>query len=581
MKKLAILFFLLLFVPSMTLAVDFMPTKLELAAPEVVQYDFDGSTLELPVTVTGTPARTFFLVFTKDKAEEIGEVQNGYLGWHYVNAIDTCLFVSGQFDFPQGANTITWDGKDDDGGTVPADDYTYYLWAYDYQSPKVKATHENITLGRTDIWVQETAEDGTPLANPFMVDKGVNQILCKKWVLGDDPDNDELLETCNFPAAETWQYRLPCNVCPVPGDHTMWYHQEHNEEAMAVAMRRYKWVPNDDGVMDTEWGTQINEDVRWPTGPVTDGNYIYSALSNVYLVNPYAPFEIIDLDGEYVDRFLMDWWVKPEEYYKETGGSPTLNGGPTSIMIRDSVVLLGGYFCLQQVVDPMKYLETGDVEDFTRWCNQNGDYLLDRCSEPDSTTPWACWGESAPYPNCFYLDENYFFMADPRGQGAVSLALFAPDGTGVGYFAYSGEVGDISNASGLFVANGSAFDGTYSEGLMETGGLGFIGQDSLKGTLTHKVSVADDSPAAFAVEQNSPNPANPTTTIGFTLPEAGSVTVDVFNVAGQRVDTLVNDFMDAGKHSVVWDGADVSSGVYFYTVTSGEFSKTMKMTLLK
>ena len=245
-----------------------MPQKLELTAPEVVQYEFDGSALELPITVTGTPARVFFLVFTKGKAGEIGAVQNGFLGWHYVNAIDTCLFISEQLDFAPGANTITWDGKDDDGGTVPADEYTYYLWAYDYQSAKQKATGETIRTGRTATWVQETAEDGTPLQNPFLVYKGVNKTLAQKWILGNDPDNAELLETCDFLAAETWQYRLPCNVCPNPVDHSQWYVQEHNEAAMAVAMRRYTWVPNDIGEMDTEWGTQINEDVRWPTGPV-------------------------------------------------------------------------------------------------------------------------------------------------------------------------------------------------------------------------------------------------------------------------------------------------------------------------
>ena len=96
-----------------------------------------------------------------------------------------------------------------------------------------------------------------------------------------------------------------------------------------------------------------------------------------------------------------------------------------------------------------------------------------------------------------------------------------------------------------------------------------------------ETAVSYAPPAPFILFQNNPNPANPTTTISFTLPEAGHVTVDVFNVAGQKVDTLVNDFMDTGRHSVVWNGSDFSSGVYFYTVQAGEFSKTMKMTLLK
>ena len=95
------------------------------------------------------------------------------------------------------------------------------------------------------------------------------------------------------------------------------------------------------------------------------------------------------------------------------------------------------------------------------------------------------------------------------------------------------------------------------------------------------VAVEEEVQVAFAVEQNSPNPFNPTTSISYTIPEANHVTVDIFNVAGQKVDTLVNDFMDAGKHSAVWDASGFSNGVYFYTVKSGDFSRTMKMTLLK
>ena len=91
----------------------------------------------------------------------------------------------------------------------------------------------------------------------------------------------------------------------------------------------------------------------------------------------------------------------------------------------------------------------------------------------------------------------------------------------------------------------------------------------------------DEKQLAFAVDQNAPNPFNPTTAISFTIPAAGNVTVDVYNVAGQKVDSLVNGMMSAGRHSVVWDATGYSNGVYFYTVKSGDFSKTMKMTLLK
>ena len=94
-------------------------------------------------------------------------------------------------------------------------------------------------------------------------------------------------------------------------------------------------------------------------------------------------------------------------------------------------------------------------------------------------------------------------------------------------------------------------------------------------------AVKNDKPTTFTLSQNTPNPFNPSTTIVFTLPSDGQVTVDIYNVAGQKVDTLIDDFMPAGSHSAVWDAADFPAGVYFYTVTAGEFTRTMKMTLLK
>jgi hypothetical protein len=94
-------------------------------------------------------------------------------------------------------------------------------------------------------------------------------------------------------------------------------------------------------------------------------------------------------------------------------------------------------------------------------------------------------------------------------------------------------------------------------------------------------AVNTTAPSAFTVAQNTPNPFNPTTTISFTLAKAGHTTVDVYNVAGQKVSTLVNGNLSAGSHSVTWNAAKFSAGVYFYTVKSGSFTRSMKMTLLK
>jgi hypothetical protein len=65
-----------------------------LSVDPIIQYDFDGSSLSIPVHVSGTNAGVIFLVYTKGKANEIGFVKNGYLGWHSVNKVDTCIYFS-------------------------------------------------------------------------------------------------------------------------------------------------------------------------------------------------------------------------------------------------------------------------------------------------------------------------------------------------------------------------------------------------------------------------------------------------------------------------------------------------------
>ena len=93
--------------------------------------------------------------------------------------------------------------------------------------------------------------------------------------------------------------------------------------------------------------------------------------------------------------------------------------------------------------------------------------------------------------------------------------------------------------------------------------------------------IASDVPTEFAVEQNYPNPFNPTTMINFAVPEAGHVSVKVYNMLGQEVATLVNEVRDAGNHTVTFDAAGLTNGVYLYVMESGSFSETRRMTLLK
>ncbi len=88
-------------------------------------------------------------------------------------------------------------------------------------------------------------------------------------------------------------------------------------------------------------------------------------------------------------------------------------------------------------------------------------------------------------------------------------------------------------------------------------------------------------PVEYALHQNFPNPFNPSTTIEFSLPAPGFVTLSIFNVLGEKVATLVSEELTAGSYKYKWDATEVTSGIYFYRIQAGSFVETKKMTLLK
>ncbi len=107
----------------------------------------------------------------------------------------------------------------------------------------------------------------------------------------------------------------------------------------------------------------------------------------------------------------------------------------------------------------------------------------------------------------------------------------------------------------------------------------------MKGTITvvqpTAVAVSRQLPANFILEQNYPNPANPSTIINYSLPYGRFITLDVYNTLGIEIKSLVKGYKSAGNHSVIFNADDVPSGVYLYTLRAGKFSKTRKLLVLK
>lgn len=85
----------------------------------------------------------------------------------------------------------------------------------------------------------------------------------------------------------------------------------------------------------------------------------------------------------------------------------------------------------------------------------------------------------------------------------------------------------------------------------------------------------------YNLSQNFPNPFNPSTSIGYNIPKESFVELSIYDVSGKFVKTLVSENKFAGNYSITFTGEELSSGVYYYKLTAGDFSKTMKMIMMK
>jgi len=161
-------------------------------------------------------------------------------------------------------------------------------------------------------------------------------------------------------------------------------------------------------------------------------------------------------------------------------------------------------------------------------------------------------------------DENYTILNS--GYLQSKCGSWSPDGKQICYVLDDGEF------HSLYIYDIEA--GTHKTVILGTDDVDPVSVET------------ETTPAPFAITGNYPNPFNPTTTIEFSLEKAGDVSLDIFNVMGQKVRSLESNVMAPGAHSVVWNGRDdsgnvVSSGIYISRLTMGESVQSKPMLLAK
>lgn len=177
------------------------------------------------------------------------------------------------------------------------------------------------------------------------------------------------------------------------------------------------------------------------------------------------------------------------------------------------------------------------------------------------------------------LDDSHYAVGSLVSAGCSGLDLNAPIEIAVPYepaLAAGGEVG-VYRAEG----NGWIYVGGVADaqaGLIKSYSWKFGRFQAMAGPLG---DILPEMPFSFKLEQNYPNPFNPSTRIQFELGRSQRVKVEVYNLLGMRIAQLANGVLSAGRHSLVWSPARLSSGVYFLTLRADEGTLYRKMLFLK
>jgi len=164
----------------------------------------------------------------------------------------------------------------------------------------------------------------------------------------------------------------------------------------------------------------------------------------------------------------------------------------------------------------------------------------------------------------------------PKGTMTGIIAHDVPPEAPTGSYVYTAKIGTSMED----MWDHDSFDFDVIEGTK----IGTTGWQVVEFTIEGKdmlPRLAADLPTKFTGLSNSPNPFNVSSVISYDLETSGNVTLEVYDLLGRRVATLVDGEQQSGEHQVLWDASECASGIYFYRLTAGDFTETRRTTLLK
>ncbi|MBD3170327.1 MAG: DUF1565 domain-containing protein [candidate division Zixibacteria bacterium] len=185
-----------------------------------------------------------------------------------------------------------------------------------------------------------------------------------------------------------------------------------------------------------------------------------------------------------------------------------------------------------------------------------------------------------------YMHIDNFSFDAYNEKTYYNIVQYIPGSFPTGEYLYQAYVGNYPNLK----TDSSSFPFSKSANVSKDPGLRWITfaevegwfDDAWLGLIGSQPPEADIAlPAKYTLSQNYPNPFNSSTVIEYALPEAGPVELSLYNLQGQKVATLIDTYQAPGWEKIVWDASNLSSGIYFYKITAGDYSAIKRMTLLK
>ena len=211
----------------------------------------------------------------------------------------------------------------------------------------------------------------------------------------------------------------------------------------------------------------------------------------------------------------------------------------------------------------------------------------------NSTTGYSAASTNYPFMGKFYKTtnsgNNWTLICSIASLYVTSNLTFVNENTG--YICGTGVAGEVlRTTNGGYNWSMQSPRTTYSffhAVYFINAWTGFVGDadgiiyKTTNGGSVFVNNISTEIPKAYSLSQNYPNPFNPATTIKFAIPKSSLVKITVYNLLGKEIETVVNEYLQAGTYQTQWDATKYSSGMYFYRITAGNFTNSKKMLLIK